>query len=179
MTDPAKLALEFARDAGMIGHEVVLAGFLRGAPIPATTPLGEACEEFEATFRLVVQRFRLDPGALGQMGAIIRRFKPQVVQSHGLTGSFLARPALRRGIPWQAIVNATPIFERSRSPGAFVRNRFARAMYRRAEQVIADTPEAARELKDRGVEAERILEIAGAENRTGLILEAASKLARR
>jgi hypothetical protein len=175
-------ALEFAESARVLGHEILLLGLFRGGQLPASTPLGERANEQRATFRILQQRFVVDPGLLGQMEAVVSRFRPDVFQSRGTAGTIVSRPPFSRGVGWQAILEGPRPLARESMPGSWPARRFALAMFRRADQVLVDDDEAAAYIAARGIKRERIATLPRDESeieRARAILELADKVRRR
>ncbi len=102
--------------------------------------------------RLLHERFRFDPGVLGQFRAVLDEFQPDVYQSHGYKGSLLGLTARRRGVPWQVVFHGFT-WENWRV-------RFYHALdvrwLCRADEVIVVSPEFGRRLAAKGVGPSRI-----------------------
>lgn len=169
VTEAGARALEFAAECGA-GHTVMVLGLVKGRRSPPETPLGAEAKRLGVAFRLVLRRFGLDPGALGQMEAIVRGFRPDVYQSHGLSGSLLARPSFSRGIGWQAFVDNEEAAGRGLGSGLAIR------MLRRADQVVAASADVVEDLARRGVQRKALIDLTGAVDRTAAILEAAERV---
>ena len=175
----AKLALDFAGEAMRQGNESLLVGHARGFRTPSMTPLGSAAEELGLPFRMVQQRFWFDPGALGQIDAMLTRFRPELFHSFGLPGSILARRACLRGIAWQAVIFDFSSGERTPARTGWLSGRIASSMLKRADRVLIDSPALGERLARRGIRRDRLVHISGSD--TGprsvpLILENAKGL---
>ena len=95
-TPAARVALDFCLGARELGHEAILAGLIRTRETPGLTELGAAADAVRIPFRLLHQRYRYDPGIIGQMETMFRRFKPHVYLSHDYLGAAVARVARYR-----------------------------------------------------------------------------------
>lgn len=181
LTSEARLALDFAGEARAQGHDPLLLGLIKTAGAPGGSPLGEAADARAVNFRLIQQRFAIDPGVLGQMEVILGRFRPDVYQSLGIAGTLLSRPAFARGIVWQACLHGRGFLDPASGMTERIRRRFALAMFRRAEQVVADDPAAADDLAARGIKRERLVLLQGEEANGNMrvILENAERLCKR
>lgn len=179
LSPAARLALDFASEAMRQGNESLLVGHVRGLRTPSMTPLGSAAEELGLPFRIVQQRFWFDPGALGQIDAMLTRFRPEVFHSFGLPGSILARRACVRGIAWQAVIFDFSSGERTPARPGWLSDRIASSMLKRADRVLIDSPPLAERLARRGIRRERLVHISGTDADPGsvpLILENAKGL---
>ncbi len=174
LTPASRLALQIARVADAEGHDVMLLGLFHGPASPAdgsaeATELGGAADDAGVAFRLILRRFRFDPGVTGQMDAVLRRFNPGIVQSLGVRAALLARRAWMRRIHWQAVVfepaqdTALPdprqSFDSPASKESGIVDRFvghlARGSLRRADDTLLITPSCGRD----SVDPKRLIEI--------------------
>lgn len=102
LTPETEGALAFVRLAVDSGHSAGLAGLILSFGQPRPTPLGLAADEADVPFRILQQRFRLDPGPLGQLDTLLARSRTEVYVSWGFRGLYFARVASRRRTPWVA-----------------------------------------------------------------------------
>lgn len=151
LSGPARLAMDFAVEARRLGHEVLMLGLVRDKQ-PQATPFSRSMEALGIPTRLIHERFRFDPGVVGQFRKVLEEFRPHVYQSHGYKGSMLGLIARRRGIPWQAIFH-----------GFTWENWLVRIYHaldvrwlRRADEVVVVARSIAKVLADRGVKRERM-----------------------
>lgn len=90
MTPAARVALDLCLRAREKGHEVILSGLVRTRETPGLTELGAAADAERIPFRLLQQRYRYDPGLVGQMEMMFRRLKPELYVSHDTAGAVIA-----------------------------------------------------------------------------------------
>lgn len=182
LTELSERALAFAEAAGELGHSVMLLGLARGTEPPATTPLGEAADERGVTFRFLLQRMAIDPGLLGQMEAVVRRFDPDLYQSYGTRMAVLSRQPFAHRVGWQAILPGEAPLASDSMGGGWAARRLGLAMFRRADQVIVEKEESSASVAAQRIPRERIFTMPREVNeieRARAILELADKVRRR
>jgi glycosyltransferase involved in cell wall biosynthesis len=100
ITGPAKNLLEFARLAFEENVAVTIATFTRGS---ASNQFVETVRQKGIALEIIQERGPFDPRALGSLREIVRRTRPDVIQTHAVKSHFLARTAgLHRLAPWVA-----------------------------------------------------------------------------
>lgn len=102
ISGPARLAIDFCREAQRRGQDVLMLALVRGAA-PEPNAFTRACEQAGVPVRIVLERRRFDPGVVRQFRAILAEYQPDVFQSHGYKGSMLGKLARRAGVAWQAV----------------------------------------------------------------------------
>lgn len=151
LSGPARLALDFCVEARRLDHEVLVLGLVRG-PRPMPTPFSQAFAAAGVPVRLLHERFRFDPGVVGQFRAVLDAWRPDLFQSHGYKGSLLARLAQRRGIPWQAVFHGFTW----ENPLVRLYHALDVRWLRRADEVVAVSRPFARVLAGRGIAPQRL-----------------------
>ncbi len=104
VTGPAKNLIRFgalaARDSPIAEVALEFAAFSRGN-LPVQSPFERAVVDAGLPLHVIRESFRFDPRVIGQIRDIIRRVKPDVVQTHAVKAHFLlAVLGLRRGCQW-------------------------------------------------------------------------------
>lgn len=112
VTGPAKNLLQFCRRAkvaedGQPAVGVSVATFFRSDDADRTAEHSnqfiEATRAAGIELDLIHERFAFDPGVISQLGAVLRRRSPDIVQTHGVKSHFLMRfSGLQRRYPWIA-----------------------------------------------------------------------------
>lgn len=161
----ARVALDFCRTVKTIGHEPILAGLVRTRETPGTTELGAAADAEHIPFRLLQQRYKYDPGLVGQMEMMFRRLKPDLFLSHDSAGVVIGRLSRFRPrcITHYAHANA--------NEAAPLEQRWiGRRLLRLCDVVVAQSDSRADELISRGVKKERLIRATGEDAWIGELL---------
>ncbi len=104
----SEFALGLARAAIAAGHEALVVGCARGRTPPPRTPLGDEANARGLPFRILLERRRLDPGLVGQLEMIHRRWSPDAFVSFDVKAAILHRVARWRPETWFALKDEMP-----------------------------------------------------------------------
>jgi len=101
VTGPAKNLLRFAaRARSSTAAEISILTFNRSQQ---SNPFLDAARSAGLEADVIDERFRFDPGVMGQLTALLQRRSPDIVQTHGVKAHFLVRAGgLARRYPWIA-----------------------------------------------------------------------------
>jgi glycosyltransferase involved in cell wall biosynthesis len=157
VSGPARLALDFARQANAWGHYARLASLVRDVR-RRPTPLSLAAERAGVKMTLLHERHRFDLGVIGQFRKLLEEAKPDLYQSHDYKGSVMARYARRAGIPWQAIFHGYTW----ENPRVRFYHWLNRRWLRRADEVVTVSRPFVWDLRLAGVAPDRLRRIPNA-----------------
>ncbi|MBI3736058.1 glycosyltransferase [Candidatus Sumerlaeota bacterium] len=175
LTALAHLPLEIAKGARERGHDALIVGEVVSRETPPLTQLGEAADKAGIPFRLLQRRRRLDPGIIGQMEMIFKKFRPDLYQSHDLLGAFLYRAARWRPSHWQG-------FSRVGPEGSSFARWIEPRLLRLADRVFAGNSDAEAGLKLKGISREKLMALPSGESGDAairMILDDAQRLCAR
>jgi glycosyltransferase involved in cell wall biosynthesis len=150
LTGPAKNLLEFARRAKAHGVETFIATFVRGED---SNFFVETARRDSIPVYTIPERGRFDRTTILALGELVSVVQPDVVQTHAVKSHFLARLAgLPRRAPWIAFHHGYTWPDLR----ARLYNRLDRWSLRAAVKVLTVSDPFRRQLRARGVPAERI-----------------------
>jgi glycosyltransferase involved in cell wall biosynthesis len=151
VSGPARLTLDFARQAIAWGHDARLASLVRDAR-RRPTPLSLAAERAGLEMTLLHERHRFDLGVVGQFRRLLEEVKPDLYQSHDYKGSVMAHYARRAGVPWQAVFHGYTW----ENPRVRFYHWLNRRWLRRADEVVTVSRPFAWDLRLAGIAPERL-----------------------